>query len=62
MSTKILDQRLQSLRISLTEIVKDLHGIAIDNENHDLAKTVNDLRDRINEPFMFVIVGEVKAG
>ncbi|MEM6765140.1 MAG: dynamin family protein [Bacteroidota bacterium] len=62
MSTKILDQRLQSLRISLTEIVKDLHGIAIDNENHDLAHTVNDLRDRINEPFMFVIVGEVKAG
>ncbi|MEL6193391.1 MAG: dynamin family protein [Bacteroidota bacterium] len=62
MSTKILDQRLQSLRISLTEIVKDLHGIAIDNENHDLAKTVNDLRDRVNEPFMFVIVGEVKAG
>ena len=27
-----------------------------------MASTVSDLRNRINEPFMFVIVGEVKAG
>lgn len=34
--------------------------IAIGNE--DLSKTVSDLRTRITEPFMFVIVGEVKVG
>ena len=42
--------------------VKDIHQLTIDIKHEDLASTVGELRNRINEPFMFVIVGEVKAG
>lgn len=59
---KIINQKLQEYRIRVDEIVKDLHQMTIDIQNTDLAQTVSDLRSRINEPFMFVIVGEVKSG
>ncbi len=58
----ILNQELKQIRSQIDEIVKDLHELTTDIGHQDLAKTVSDLRNRINEPFMFVIVGEVKAG
>ncbi len=60
--SKILDQRLQTYRSRIDEIVKDLHTLTLKIGHEELAATVSDLRNRINEPFMFVIVGEVKAG
>jgi len=62
MDNSILDDRLQAYRFKINEIVKQLHLITIEIGNQDLSSTVNDLRDRINDPFMFVICGEVKAG
>ena len=58
----ILNLKLQSYRSQINEIVKDLHHLTIGIGHQELAKTISDLRNRINEPFMFVIVGEVKAG
>jgi len=43
-------------------IISDLHQITKDINHKELETTVGDLMDRITEPFMFVIVGEVKAG
>ena len=60
--SNLLNQRLQTQRIEINEIIKDLHELTIKIDHEDLAQTVSDLRDRINDPFMFVIVGEVKAG
>jgi GTP-binding protein EngB required for normal cell division len=60
--THILNDKLQHLRSQIDEIVKDLHDLTLQIHHDDLARTVSDLRNRINEPFMFVIVGEVKAG
>ncbi|MEZ4955633.1 MAG: dynamin family protein [Saprospiraceae bacterium] len=60
--SNILNEHLQHLRSQIDEIVKDLHGLTIEIGHDQLAQTVSDLRNRINEPFMFVIVGEVKAG
>ncbi|MBI5914024.1 MAG: dynamin family protein [Bacteroidetes bacterium] len=60
--TKILDDKLQTLRSHIDEIVKDLHDLTVDIGHEELRRIVSDLRNRINEPFMFVIVGEVKAG
>jgi GTPase SAR1 family protein len=60
--SNILNEHLQHLRSQIDEIVKDLHGLTIEIGHNELAQTVSDLRNRINEPFMFVIVGEVKAG
>ncbi|HMQ48983.1 MAG TPA: dynamin family protein [Saprospiraceae bacterium] len=59
---ELINQHLQALRAKVTEMVKDLHELTIRIGQDELAKTVSDLRNRINEPFMFVIVGEVKAG
>lgn len=58
----ILDQQLKKYRTQIDEIVKELHDLTIAIDHSELSKTVSDLRNRITEPFMFVIVGEVKAG
>lgn len=59
---KLLNSTLQSLRAHVDEAVKDLHELAIRIDHEEIAKTVSDLRSRIHDPFMFVIVGEVKSG
>lgn len=58
----IINQKLKVHKGEIDEIVKELHQLTINIGHDELAKTVSDLRNRINEPFMFVIVGEVKAG
>lgn len=62
MTTTLLHPELQPIRDQLGEIVKEIHELAIQTGNDELGNTVSDLRIRLNEPFMFVIVGEVKAG
>ncbi|MEM6697167.1 MAG: dynamin family protein, partial [Bacteroidota bacterium] len=59
---KILDNDLQQYRTQISEIVKDLHDLTVNIGHQELAQTVSELRNRIDEPYMFVIVGEVKAG
>jgi GTPase SAR1 family protein len=60
--SRILNQKLQQYRFQMVEVVKDLHQMTIDIDNTSLSEMVSDLRNRIHEPFMFVIVGEVKVG
>lgn len=59
---QLIDAKLQADRARLEEIIKRLHELAIRIDNEEMAATVSELRNRIFEPFMFVIVGEVKAG
>ncbi len=58
----ILNQHTQALRAQVEDVVKDLHQLSQEISHKELAAMVGDLRNRMNEPFMFVIVGEVKAG
>ncbi len=58
----IINKDLQVYRTQIDQIVKELHDLTIDIHHSELEKVVSDLRNRINEPFMFVIVGEVKVG
>lgn len=60
--SKLLQTSLLSHRAHVDEAVKDLHELAIRIGHEDLSKTVSDMRNRLHDPFMFVIVGEVKAG
>ena len=39
-----------------------MHTLAVDIGKSDMAERLDDLRERIREPFLFVICGEVKAG
>lgn len=58
----MLNQRAEALRSQLEDIVKDLHQLSQEIGHKDLAAMVGELRNRMGEPYMFVIVGEVKAG
>lgn len=59
---QLIDADLQAKRARLEEIIKNLHELTLRIGHEDMAQTVSELRNRIFEPFMFVIVGEVKAG
>jgi GTPase SAR1 family protein len=58
----LINKDLNVFRPQVEEAVKNLHQLTLSAASEDLSKTVSDLRNRITEPFMFVIVGEVKAG
>jgi len=62
MSSQILDQDLQDYRWSLNELLHSLQRLSSNLNNHKLQETVEGLRKNIAEPFLFVVVGEVKAG
>ncbi len=58
----LIDANLQAKRARLEEIIKNLHELTLRIGHDEMAQTVSELRNRIFEPFMFVIAGEVKAG
>lgn len=58
----ILNQHTLVLRAQCEDLVKDLQQLSQEIGNKELALMVGELRNRMTEPFMFVIVGEVKAG
>ncbi|HHS95557.1 MAG TPA: GTP-binding protein, partial [Phaeodactylibacter sp.] len=62
MTSKILDEEFIQQRKQINGIVQELYDLSHSIGYQDLQATIKDLMERINEPFMFVIVGEVKAG
>ena len=60
--TQLLNPQLLAQRAQLEEITKDLHELTIRIGHDEMSQTISELRNRLHEPFMFVIVGEVKAG
>lgn len=58
----ILNQHTLALRAQCEDLVKNLQQLSQEIGHKELAATVGELRNRMSEPFMFVIVGEVKAG
>lgn len=58
----MLNQRTLALRAQVEDLVKDLHQLTQEIGHPELATLVGELRNRMSEPYMFVIVGEVKAG
>lgn len=59
---QFIDQKVRKYRAQLDELAKDVHNLTVMISHGELTETVSALRNRINEPYMFVIVGEVKAG
>ncbi|GAB4383916.1 MAG: dynamin family protein [Elainellaceae cyanobacterium] len=62
MSSQIIDQALQDYRSELDALLQRVQQLAAAINNADLQETARSLRHSINEPFLFVVVGEVKAG
>jgi len=59
---KLIDSNTDKHRARLEKAVTTLHKITKQIGHEQLEKTVADIKDRIDDPFMFVIAGEVKAG
>ncbi|MGF1515743.1 MAG: dynamin family protein [Elainellaceae cyanobacterium] len=62
MSRPVINRQLQQYRQRLDVLLQDLQTLAIALENGELQGTVKGLQQTISEPFLFVVVGEVKAG
>jgi len=62
MDNLIVDPALVQYQSSLDNLLKRLQVFATDINNQQLQVTIRNLRANINEPFLFVVVGEVKAG
>lgn len=58
----VIDQEIQEKKKELKQILQRLQQFTGRINHTDTGKILADLRDRIEEPFMFVIVGEVKSG
>ncbi|MBW4536052.1 MAG: dynamin family protein [Pleurocapsa minor HA4230-MV1] len=62
MDNLLVDRALVQYQSSLDSLLKQLQVFATEINNQQLQGTIRNLRVNINEPFLFVVVGEVKAG
>lgn len=62
MSIGILSPELQEKQKSLADCLFHLEELTREIDKNDLKDTVSEMRSKLNDPFLFVIVGEVKAG
>jgi ribosome biogenesis GTPase A len=62
MDNLIVNQALAQYQSDLDSLLCQLADFALNINNQQLQVTINNLRHNINEPFLFVVVGEVKAG
>jgi len=62
MKQSIIDDRFVILKDRLEHFLKDLHDYVNEMGSTSLPSIVSDLRSGLNEPFLFVVVGEVKSG
>ena len=62
MKQSIIDDRFVILKDRLEHFLKNLHDYINEMGSTSLPSIVSDLRSGLNEPFLFVVVGEVKSG
>lgn len=62
MNSPLINENFSVYKFKLTDFLKELHDFTIDVGNKDFQKIISDLRANIDEPFLFVVVGEVKSG
>ena len=62
MDSLIVNQALAQYQSDLDSLLCQLEDFASNINNQQLQITIRNLRTNINEPFLFVVVGEVKAG
>ena len=60
--SRLFGSEQQGLRARMGEAIKALHDQAVRLHQLELAQSLSDFRETIFEPFLFVIVGEVKTG
>ena len=59
---QVIDQKFNEFKEALKAVLTRLGEFTSRIGHEDSIRVVGDITDRIDDPFMFVIVGEVKAG
>lgn len=62
MHAELINENFSIYKFRIIDFLKELHQFTIDVGNPEFQKVISDARSNINEPFLFVVVGEVKAG
>ena len=62
MNSAIIDPTLQRYQDAIAQLLTELESFAQAIDNSALVKTVQNLQENLNQPFLFVVIGEVKAG
>ena len=61
-TNSLLNQKYVTQKNKLDEILKNLVQFSFDVNDKDLHQGLNNLRTSLNEPFQFMVIGEIKAG
>ncbi|MBK8472025.1 MAG: dynamin family protein [Sphingobacteriales bacterium] len=62
MPTHLFDSQYEQYKSVIDNIFKELHDLTLHIRQDKMASIVTEIRARLSEPFLFVIVGEVKVG
>ncbi|MEO1620846.1 MAG: dynamin family protein, partial [Cyanobacteria bacterium J06632_3] len=62
MDSAIVDPKLQRYKGAIAQLLSQLEAFSRAIKNPTITKTVQNLQENINQPFLFVVIGEVKAG
>ena len=62
MPTHLFDSQYEQYKSVIDNIFKELHDLTLHIRQDKMASVVTEIRARLSEPFLFVIVGEVKVG
>ncbi|MBW2367716.1 MAG: dynamin family protein, partial [Deltaproteobacteria bacterium] len=62
MENPIMNDAFEQYRAEITSLLDDLNALVLETDDAQLATLINDIRSNVNEPFLFVVVGEIKAG
>jgi len=62
MTESMIDKTYEDLRSRTAELLVGVEALTKRINNPELERITGDLRTTINEPFLFVVVGEIKAG
>lgn len=58
----LINKHYDHYKTVIDDIFQELHHLTLNVKHETLSNTVDNIRARLNEPFLFVIVGEVKVG
>ena len=62
LKSPMISETFERFRSEVAALLEDLHRLITTINNPALEAVINDIRTHVTEPFLFVVVGEIKSG
>ena len=62
LKSPMISGTFERFRSEVAALLEDLHRLITTINNPALEAVINDIRTHVTEPFLFVVVGEIKSG